>query len=183
MSFDPLERFITEHRDAFDGHNPPLKVWAEIDRSLQRRPQARVVQLRSRFRAAASVVLLLLAGGLIGSYLTHSTHRQTAAVLEDVAPEYFELEDYFREQIDARVQQVANLAPDAGVLQDLEQLDRVTEELKRELINAPRGTEAAIVERLIDNYQTKVDILERVLQRLQEHGNQKEKTQRHEISI
>ena len=53
------------------------------------------------------------------------------------------------------------------VLADLEQLDLTMQELRQELLRAPKGQEEQIIENLIRSYQTKVQILERVLERVQ----------------
>ena len=47
------------------------------------------------------------------------------------------------------------------------QIDELLEELKTELDNAVKGSEEQIINAMINNYQTKLAILERVLQRIQ----------------
>ena len=59
------------------------------------------------------------------------------------------------------------------------------EELKEELAHAPRENAAAIVSQMIQNYQIKVQILERVLERLEagEQGTKDLNTKQNEVSI
>jgi len=65
---------------------------------------------------------------------------------------------------------------------DLQQLDEMFKELTQELENAPKGTEEAIINAMIKNYQAKVDILNRVLEKV-EAVNAPQKTTEDEISI
>ena len=93
---------------------------------------------------------------------------------------------YYESEIDRRIQQVASYRHGASVLQDIEQLDTAMEELRRELRSAPAGKEDEIVENLIRSYQTKIAILERVLERIETTSDENEpliKPASNEISI
>jgi hypothetical protein len=56
-------------------------------------------------------------------------------------------------------------------------------ELREELLNAPEGKEEEIINNLIKTYQTKVSILERVLERVQSTNHKKVNHNENEISI
>lgn len=164
---DNLEKFIHQNRESFDDHIPSLKVWATIDRQANKK-EARRIQLWKNLRVAAAVAVLLIAGGVAGSYLTQTNQNNSAtAILQETAPEYFEMEQFFQGQINERVTQLVSYDPDAQVLQDLEQIDQAMKELKTELSTAPKGQEKEIVEGLIQNYQLKIAILERVLNKME----------------
>ena len=172
---DNLEKFITQNRDAFDDSIPSLKVWAAIDRAANKK-EARRVKLWKQLQIAATVAVLLVSGGIVGSYLTQSGQANNAmAILQETAPEFFEMERYFQTQIDERVNQLVSYSPDDQVLKDLDQIDQAMLELKEELQDAPKGKEDEIIENLIQNYQMKVAILERVLERMQLNRHTKNK--------
>jgi hypothetical protein len=57
------------------------------------------------------------------------------------------------------------------VMEDLQQIDEVQKDLRRELQNAPKSSREEIIQTMIKNYQTKLDILERVLTRVQVGNN------------
>ncbi|HKK74051.1 MAG TPA: hypothetical protein VJ953_03175 [Saprospiraceae bacterium] len=164
---DGLEKFINDNRSAFDNEVPSLKVWAAIDRAANQK-EARRLRLWKNLRVAAAVAVLLIAGGVAGSYLTQANQGNSAtAILQETAPEYFEMEAYFQNQINNRVNQLVRYDPDAQVLQDLDQIDQAMLELKEEIRTAPEGQEQEIVENLIQNYQMKIAILERVLEKME----------------
>jgi len=183
MQRDSLEKFVLENREAFDDAIPSLKVWGEIDRSVNRR-EARRITLRRSLRIAAGVLFLLFAGALAGHYLSGLEEENPVAVLENVAPEYFEMAQYYEGEISSKEKQLAAYQQGETVLEDFAQLDEAMEELKEELLHAPKGQEEQIVENLIKNYQTKIQILERVLERIQSNTNQEQfKPADDEISI
>ncbi|MDX1665605.1 MAG: hypothetical protein R3350_00160, partial [Saprospiraceae bacterium] len=78
---------------------------------------------------------------------------------------------------------LAAYSEEPSVMRDLDQVDLVVEELKSELKNAPEGREEQIIANLILSYQAKLEILERVLNRVQMHNKRKLKPLNNEISI
>ncbi|MCB0582304.1 MAG: hypothetical protein KDD10_23700 [Phaeodactylibacter sp.] len=178
MQRDYIEQFILEQREAFDGPSPGLRVWGEISHELDRR-QSRRLTLWKAGRAAAVVVVLLACGALLGVYL-FGNRLQPAASLERVAPEYAKAEEYYQQQIHQKYQQLAAYQRDNLVDKDLARLDEVMQELRQELLIAPKGKEEEIVEDLLRSYQAKVSILERVLDRLQDAAPEAENPEGHE---
>ncbi len=182
MQRDNLEKFILKNREGFDQEVPGLKVWAGIDREISRRRAPRVIFWRV-VRMAAAVVLLLFSGALIGTYLTQSAESTAIATLQEVSPEYMEMQQFYEQQIDRQIRQLASYQQGEMVLDDIAQIDKAMDELKQELQSAPRGQEQHIVENLIRTYQTKVQILERVLERIQHNNQETLKSADDEISI
>ncbi len=183
MHRDSLERWIEDHRESFDDAVPSLKVWAEIDQRVSARRTRRMTVWRG-LRVAAAVVALLFTGALAGLYLAGGPEPTVA--LEAFSPEYAEMARFYESQIDQRVQQLAAYQQGEVVLEDFEQLDATMAELRQELLSAPAGKEEQILENLIRSYQTKVEILERVLDRIQQpaaEDRQLLKPANNEISI
>lgn len=184
MQQDNLERFIQVNREAFDDATPGLKAWSEIDRALGQK-QARRINLRRTMSIAAAVLLLLIAGGVIGNFLTRSLVGQTGptAAVEKIAPGFSEMEQFYNQQLNQMYAQLANYPDTDGVKADLAQIDQAMEELKADLATAPKGTEEQIVHDLIESYRLKIDILERVLERMESTNTSSDKIKRNEISI
>ncbi len=160
-----LEKFILENRADFDTGVPSLKVWANIDRQLDRqRPAVRMVWMK-RLRAAAAVLVLLLAGGAAGAYLTNQS--QAVESLADVSPEHAEMERYFSSQVEEKMAKLASYKQDGVVKADLKELDDTYEQLRQELKDAPVGAEEKIIQAMIETYQTKINILEQVLEKVE----------------
>ncbi len=166
MQHDKLEQFIQDNREAFDFGAPSLKVWADIDVALEVK-KGKVFSLWRVVGIAATVALLLVAGGVIGSMLTQQTAPVKIASLESIDPELAKIEDYYQQEFKEKYKVLASVPHDESIDEDIEQINKSMEELRKELVNAPRGTQQRIVENLIQTYKLKVQLLERVLQRLQ----------------
>ncbi|HMQ48866.1 MAG TPA: hypothetical protein PKA00_13995 [Saprospiraceae bacterium] len=164
MQLDYLEQYILQRKEAFEEGTPPPQLWGEINQKLDEHKNRRQFWLRIG-KIAATVCILLCCGALVGSYLTrHRMNRLTA--LEKIAPEYAALEKQYQQQIDQKYELLTSYRPGSSVEADLAQLDAVMEELRQELLIAPKGQEKRIVESLLNNYRAKVAILERVLDRI-----------------
>jgi vacuolar-type H+-ATPase subunit I/STV1 len=182
MSKDNLEQFVRDNREAFDDAVPSLKVWAMLDDQLPEQ-QTKVISLRRVLQIAAAVVVLLGCGTLIGTYIAGGETPQLQAIVNQMPEELEEIEQYYQKQVDAKYQQLASYKHDQSLENDLEQLDETMDELKKELLVAPKGKEEEIIKNLIEGYQTKILILERVLQRIQSTTKEQSKPEENEISI
>lgn len=181
-----LEDFIGEHRAGFDDYEPSLHVWANIDAALaEKQEKTTLIALprwysRGVVRVAAAIALLLLGIGL-GHWFSKSDALQSKLPMiaknteggvnaEDVAKELRNAEEFYNQKVKVKLNQLASYNPDPEVVEDLKQIDEVQVELHRELENAPSSSREEIIERLMENYKIKLDILERVLNHLQQHS-------------
>ncbi|HND89410.1 MAG TPA: hypothetical protein PK971_13840, partial [Saprospiraceae bacterium] len=137
---DHLECFIRQHRADLDAAQPDLRVWGHIEQQLPpaaSKTLARRVSLFSPatlLRAAASVSLLLLGVGLGMWYAQRADAPGAIAgmAMGEVSAEYRELEDYYRRDIAGKEERLARFAghQPEEVSEDLQQMDRVMEELR-----------------------------------------------------
>lgn len=178
---DNLEKFILQNRPSFDTAVPGLKVWAEIDRRLEQQTKPRIIRMKLlRFAAAAAV--LVAVSCVIG--FQAGSKSAAARALADISPEHADMERFFKSEINEKMAQLASYEQDGFVRPDLDELDAVYEDLKKELELAPVGSEEKVIQAMIDNYQTKIKILEQVLDKVQttEQTNLKNE-ENEEISI
>ena len=182
MQRDNLERFIMANREDFDQAVPSLKVWAEIDKELEHKGRA-PRSIKRILRVAAAVAVLLITGALGGNFLNQQQKQNVASVLNDISPQINELEQYYNSQFEEKYQQLVRYQHHQAIQPDLEQLDQVLEELKKELVEAPEGSEEQIVNNLIRTYQIKIQILERVLEKIQSTNRKSIIPRDDEISI
>lgn len=171
MPGNSLELFIRAHRNEFDHAAPPKDLWHKIASQLPK-PTVKVRYGGHWFRAAAAVALLVTGIGA-GIWFEKNNSAQPQMAMSQVSAEYAELEQYFQRDIKTKTQQLASLrgSPPAETRADLEQLDKAMEELRFELANMPPGNREQIVRAMIENYQAKLVILQRVLERLGDKPN------------
>jgi hypothetical protein len=176
MQRDELENFVLDKREAFDDAIPSLKVWADIDRALNKPSVSQPLTFQRFFKVAAAVAAILVVGGFGGNLLTRWQQADSTAIIEKVNPEYLEMEQYYRQQISTKVQQLARYEPNGTFMSDMKKMDKVMAELKEELCVAPKGQEEEIIATMIQTYQIKVAILERVLEQMRTSKPQPKKT-------
>lgn len=176
-----LENFIRSNREDFDMASPDLRVWANIDRNLASRRPRRLPLWRNLI-LAASVLFLLGIGTLIGLQINQNTDAYRS--LSDVSLEHQELEQYYEKQLQEKTALLASYGNnDLSVDKDLQQLEGFLGELQQELQEAPKGNEEQIVNAMIENYQDRLEILERVLSRIKTQPNKEKDTNNEEINL
>jgi hypothetical protein len=181
MNKDNLEKFIIERRDAFDDKEPPVMAWQKIQKELRKDNKVpRRISLWNLTRIAAAVVFLIGFGIVIGR---QSSMSSEVAVVEENFPEFLEAKSYYETEVDEKLAQLASYNYDASIQEDMSQLDSFMEELRTALEEAPKGSEERIINAMISNYQTKLDILERVLEAAKSNNQLKEKSKDDEVNI
>jgi len=160
---DRLEKFINQNREQFDDKVPNLKVWADIEKRLDP-PQAKRISMKRMLSIAATILLLLSTGAFLGNYFKAEVNVPIAN-LEDY-PEYGQKEKDFQQEIKNKKAQLASFNYDTAINDDLVDLDKTLADLRTELKDVPKGSEEQVLQAMLKNYETKVAILEIVLEKI-----------------
>jgi hypothetical protein len=72
-----------------------------------------------------------------------------------------------QKSINKKLFQLRELNAEESIFSDLQQIDRSMEELKKEMERIPSGQEKIILEQLKRGYQTKINILDKIIYRLE----------------
>ena len=162
-----LEDFINKNRSEFDSETPDLKIWAAIDKQMS---PPKTEPIRRRFNPwkmgiAASMLLLL---GLGMGYFFSPNHSSKEALASANLPvEFREAESFYQAEYQNKRQQLVNYTVEPTLEADLEEFDQIILEMKSELKNVPKGNRERVLSAIIQNYQTKIDILQRILDQLE----------------
>lgn len=173
---DDLEQFIQDNREAFDDAIPSLKVWAAVDKQLSEKsspsasadhnePKGRVRSLWRIASIAASVVVLLAIGAILGRQFNADSMDHFAAD-DSVLREVEDMRQYYEAEIKNKEAQLVRYNESRTVTPDLKQIDEQLKELMKEMKEVPAGSEEQVINAMINNYQTKIAILEKVLEKL-----------------
>jgi hypothetical protein len=163
-----VEQFVRENRYDFDSEIPNLKVWANVEKALPNQKNSAKVLTFNWLRRAAAAVALLITGVGIGLFI----NNKSGDTLTGVAPEFKEAEQFYNQKLEMQMTKLVSYNPDPSVLSDLQKVDDVRNELKAELEQTPDANREEIIRRLIQNYQTKLGILERVLNNIEAQQQQ-----------
>ena len=177
---DQLEQFIKNNREEFDCETPSMAVWHRLQQELDPeepgkpkaaiRPHRRVLQ---HWMSIAAMALFLVAAGAYFGATYFGSGPTPIESMAEIAPEYGEMEQYYRQTVAEKRAKLVNYEPDAVVLYDLEQLDAVYEDLKQQIQHTPESAREQVVEAMIENYRARIGILEQVLKRLETTQNTK----------
>ncbi|PQA58305.1 hypothetical protein [Siphonobacter curvatus] len=186
MKKDRIERFIRDNREEFDAFEPPLGLWADIERRLPEaiipdaeEKETKVIPLgntagnrswmhffvEKSWRMAAGVVLLLGLGFVAGQYFMKP--RYTDPIIAQVSPEEGKMAFRYASLIETKRSEIKAIETSNPQLyrefaSEIEQLDKDYQNLRSELPQTPNQTE--LVEAMIQNLQLQLDILNRQLQ-------------------
>lgn len=155
---DNLEQYINDHRDEFDREVPSDNVWKKIDCTLSKQPPQKSRLLNRKVLAAASVVLL------VGLSFVAGIFSATKAA-NNVSSEFAETESYYQRKIDSKKRAVAVHTTDSVWMDDIKQLELVMNELKQELDQNPGSSKGEILQAMIDNYNFRLEIMDRILEK------------------
>lgn len=173
---DPLEELVTANKNAFNTAQVNPRVWNEIEKEFKedkRKQRTAFIFKISKFAAAAC--FLLIVGAFIGGqYFSNGNNDDSNAAINSQIPQYDEMNQYYQGRIDNKLIQLAGYnINDEEVNDDLKKLDDVFEELKMELLSSEHENNEALINAMLKNYETKISILEKVLEKV--HSSQHSK--------
>ena len=166
MKKDNLEKFIEANRIAWDDQRAPAGVWDKIQTDLIKESGY------SNPWKTVSIILLVVLSLVIVGLVVHSMNNRHSTLM-DSGLEFAELED-FREtehfyltSINVNYEKLNRHGIDATLEADLSLLDSNYKELLEEYKTAQGAFKEQVLRAIIQNYKTKLDILEHVLSDLE----------------
>lgn len=172
MKQENLEKYIINNKAVFNDESPPPIVWMNIERSLEelkdtenKRNKTIRFSMMRMMQVAAMLVIVLGVGLLIGLQIKDNQ----LPIGEREFQEFAETEHYYKNQIDDMMTFVKGnpSLEDDQIESDIKALDQVYEELKLELIESGGTNGDALIDAMIQNYRSKIEILETVLDKYQ----------------
>lgn len=170
---DNLEKYIIENREAFNDADPNPLMWLEIEKKLEKKGKVKIRKMTRVFAIAASFIIILGAGVLIGLNITNN-NSSTFPADNPQYVEFQEAENYFQKQVSVKMDQLKEKNVEQDVQDDLTQLDAVYNEMKAELLNSPTKDNSAIIQAMIDNYRIRIDMLEKILNNVNDKNKENE---------
>lgn len=167
-----LEKIIQENRSVFDSSEPDDGHFDRFEQKL-----ARFNKRKSSFsvgfllKAAAVTVLVVLSGLWVYDRFSPTSETRNGIALHQLSPEYNEVEIYYATLASQKFNEISSLEfADSSqkklLLEELKQMDIVYENLKHDLKNNP--SDERVINAMIQHYQTKVDIMNQILNQLQQ---------------
>jgi len=157
---DRLEDFIRNNRAELDIDEPSANLWKGIEEHI---PSQKKRKLWTTMGVAASVMILVVAAYFLGMNNTSSSLDERSFASEMQFQEFEEASEYYTTTINHKFSQAKDAGMDDDILNDLKQLDEVYNELKEEMLTTEYQDKEFLINLMINNYKTKINILERII--------------------
>jgi hypothetical protein len=169
---DKLEKYIREHRDKWDDLRAPQSAWNKIEQGLDRSSNEGMRKTKwSRFILILISIVVVI--GLVYTLNKSFEPNDPQEILQFAeVPDFLETEQYYKSSIDVNLVILKNISADATLLDDLSQLDENERELRAEYQSSQGAYREEILQALILNHQTKLGLLQRVLDELKNIENE-----------
>lgn len=176
-----MEEFIRNNRDAFDMHEPPGDLWTKVEKRLAGSRRRKGVHVW--LRRAATILIIFSLAFLLSEYIHRPIHKQRVISARSREPEIpaelRETKFYYETRVQTKLLEMKPLFIAYPVLRDevnrdFTQLDSICRELKSDLKDNVANQQ--VIEAMIENYRTKLSILETMLSELKQKNASHEKT-------
>lgn len=176
---DKFENFIKDNADEFNDQQPFEGHEARFLKKLEKKQNSGRKKVYMFMRVAAVFVMAFGLGYLYNATndITNTDIPQVASeslTIEEIAPEIAEAETYYQQVLTVKQEIVEDYkAADKNVvesyLSELDLLEGAYDELRKELVNNYR--DERIINSMIINYRTRVEILEALINQLEDIKN------------
>lgn len=171
-----LEEFFRNHRDELEETPAEDKLWERVQSGLDQGQQVisksdRATDFTIYWKIAA--ILLLVLSSVLGYYNWQSANEDS--IFEN--SEFANAEVYYNDMIDEKKEEirlyaVSNPELESSFLEDVEVLDRMYAELKKQAKTS--GGQERVFNAMIQNLQLRIDILNQQIKVLEQIKNKEE---------
>jgi hypothetical protein len=172
-----IEEIIRNNKQFFDGEEPSEGHFERFSMKLEIRCGRKVIK-RSivPYLLKAAVVTLLVTLSSLWTWDHFLRTDRNRMALGDVSPEYREVENYYVHQVNLMENEIVNIdvngKPEQKELlkKEMRSMDSVYVQLQKELKANPN--DERIINAMIEHYQTKVDVMNYILDQLRAIRNE-----------
>lgn len=195
MEKDNLEKFIIENREDFDIYEPANDIWEKINLPGSKKKTTSLYIVLSRYAAVVAITAIITF--LAVNNFNKSDKNSNSAIVENpskteqppqsiIIPELAEAEAYYSGLVNSRINEIAILTTNSPEVKkeldfDFKELEQIYEELKTDLADNAGNQE--VIEAMIQNYRTRVEILESLLISLKNENKTRENHENNSVSL
>jgi hypothetical protein len=180
-----IEDIIRNNKDFFDGAEPSEGHLERFNRKLEIMFGAKTIK-RSivPYLLRAAVVTLLLTLSSLWTWDHFIRSDRNRMTLGDVSPEYKEVENYYVHQVNLMESEIGNIDlknnPEQKqiLFTEMKSMDSVYIQLQKELKANP--DDERIINAMIEHYQTKMDVMNYILNQLKAIRNENQNNSENE---
>ncbi|WP_372644979.1 hypothetical protein [Ancylomarina sp.] len=163
-----IENIIKQNRASFDCEEPRDDHFDQFKQKMQLHHQPKAKwQWKDLMKIAAMIAIVAIAG--LTTYQLRDI-KSTHFSLGQLSPEYQEVENYFKASIDKQLDIISQLTKSTDIQEEntikeeLADMDKLYKQLEDELQANPK--DERIIQAMIEHFQVKNNILNRIVQQL-----------------
>lgn len=158
-----IENIIRKNKSFFDSEEPSLDHFKKFKIKISSYKFKNKNKSIKIFRYAAAATVLLL---ISFSIYYFQIEEPNTTKLSDISQKYYEVENYYLEQLEIKLKELNNKSPDTykAFVKDMKVIDDAYISLQKELYLNPDNE--FIIELMMVNYKTRIEIIERINNRL-----------------
>jgi hypothetical protein len=176
---DKLEKYIREQRSSLDDLNPPDSLWHKINDQLD--SEGKEVFLLRHIWKVAAMLLFAVVIWLLVDRQDQQEQLNLSQIETSNGIDLNQVENYYVKLIENKQKEirefiVVNPEVDEQLLTDINKLDSSYQELKKKLLEGPNEK---IIDAMVINLQTRIEILNQqlnILERIKQLKEQSDET-------
>ncbi len=182
-----IDKIIHENRKAFDSYEPSDGHFERFESLLKNKNNIHTFKIRTyRILRFAAVILLAMVSSLWVYEHTFQNSISSGIALHEVSKEYKEVEFYYTSQINNDFEKIKNIhftdnTQKTMLLNELSDMDTIYKNLKYDLKSNPN--DERIINAMIEHYQTKVAVMNQILNQLQNMSEYNKETNTKQVNI
>lgn len=183
-----LGETIKNNKSFFDMEEPPSGHFDRFDARLtQRKQKTGFLNNSMKYLKVASVALLIILSSLWVLEQFNKTRKNISIALGEISPEYKDVEIYYTQLYESKLielNEVNEIDPELEAElfnKEFKELDSIYQALQKEL--GYNNEDERIINAMIGYYQTKVEILNQIINQLNEVKSNKENNENNETEI
>ena len=163
-----LEEFLREYKDQFDDQEPQEAHFDHFMEKINHQKKRNLFEIIPNFLKVAVIITFVIFSGLIGYQIRNMQANHLG--LGTISPEYREVELFYTANINNQLGMLKqfgsfNKEQHQSILdEELKDMDERYSQLKRELALHP--DDDRIIQAMIEYYQVKTNILNRIIEQL-----------------
>jgi hypothetical protein len=173
-----IDKIIRNNRELFDNAEPNEGHFNRFAAKLkqQKRKNRSLTSYTFLLKAASIAILVTLSFLWTYDNLIKPSPENSGISLSEVSDEYMEVEVYYKQQVNLRYGQIRNMdifsdsIQRSMLLKELSDMDSIYTNLQDELKANPK--DKRIINAMIEHYQLKVDVMNRILHQLEQIKNE-----------
>jgi len=167
-----IDKIIRQNRSKFDSEEPQDDHFDQFRQKMQMHHQSKWQwqwqwQWQNLMKIAAMIAIVAIAG--LTTYQLREIQSPHFS-FSQLSPEYQEVENYFKASIDKQLDIISQLSKSTDIQEqntikeELASMDKLYSELEKELQTNPK--DERIIQAMIEHFQVKNSILNRIVQQL-----------------